>query len=95
MSSAGRAIGLDVHLEFCEVAVCENGEVRSAGRVESKPEALEVLAASLLSTDRVALEVTGSCVGDRADPRAACREGDRREPERYGDRARAREDRPA
>lgn len=60
VSSAGRAIGLDVHLEFCEVAVCENGEVRSAGRVESKPEALEVLAASLLATDRVALEVTGS-----------------------------------
>jgi hypothetical protein len=54
------AIGLDVHLEFCEVAVCENGGVRSAGRVESKPEALEVLAASLLATDRVALEVTGN-----------------------------------
>ena len=28
--------------------------------MESKPEALEVLAASLLATDRVALEVTGS-----------------------------------
>ena len=60
MSLAGRAIGLDVHLEFCEVAVCEIGEVRSAGRVESKPEALEVLAASLLATDRVALEVMGA-----------------------------------
>ena len=68
VSSAGRAIGLDVHLEFCEVAVCENGEVRSAGRVESKPEALKVLAASLLPTDRVALEVMGQLVGDRADP---------------------------
>ena len=56
MSSAGRSIGLDVHLEFCEVAVCEDGQVRSAGRVESRPEALEVLAASLLPTDRVALE---------------------------------------
>jgi hypothetical protein len=31
VSSAGRAIGLDVHLEFCEVAVCENGQVRSVG----------------------------------------------------------------
>jgi hypothetical protein len=29
--------------------------------VESKPPALKVLAASLSSTDRVALEVTGSC----------------------------------
>jgi transposase len=60
VSSASRAIGLDVHLEFCEVAVCENGQVRSVGRVESNPEALEALAASLLPTDRVALEVTGS-----------------------------------
>jgi transposase len=59
VSSVGRAVGLDVHLEFCEVAVCEDGEVRSAGRVESKPEVLELLAASLSPTDRVALEVTG------------------------------------
>src|SRR5450755_3203697 len=36
-------------------------KVRSVGRVESKPQALEVLAASMSSTDRVALEVTGSC----------------------------------
>ena len=60
VNSVGRAIGMDVHLEFCEIAVCEDGQVRSAGRVESRPGALEVLAASLLPTDRVALEVTGS-----------------------------------
>lgn len=73
VSSAGRAIGLDVQLEFCEVAVCENGEVCSAGRVESKPEAREVLAASLLSTERVALEVTGSSweIVRILEPRAA------------------------
>ena len=53
-------LGWTCTLEFCEVAVCEDGQVRSAGRVESKPGALEVLAASLLATDRVALEVTGS-----------------------------------
>ncbi len=46
--------------DFCEVAICEDGEVRSAGRVETTPEALEVFAASLLPTDRVALEVTGN-----------------------------------
>lgn len=56
----GRAIGLDVHLDFCEIAICEAGKVRSAGRVASTPEALKVLAESLLATDRVALEVTGS-----------------------------------
>ena len=36
------------------------GKVRSAGRVASTPEALKVLAESLLATDQVALEVTGS-----------------------------------
>ena len=57
----GRAIGLDVHRTFCEVAICEDGEVRSAGRVPATPEGLRSLAASLLASDRVALEVTGSC----------------------------------
>ncbi|HEY2655741.1 MAG TPA: IS110 family transposase [Solirubrobacteraceae bacterium] len=57
----GRAIGLDVHREFCVVAICEGGRVRSAGRVPSTPEGLAALAGSLLATDRVALEVTGSC----------------------------------
>jgi transposase len=55
-----RAIGLDVHRDFCEVAVVENGVVGSAGRVASTPAALELLAASLSATDKVALEVTGN-----------------------------------
>jgi transposase len=57
----GRAIGLDVHRDFCVVAICEDGKVRSGGRVPSTPEGLGLLAESLLPTDRVALEVTGSC----------------------------------
>ena len=57
----GRAIGLDVHRDFCVVAICEDGKVRSAGRVPSTPDGLRALAESLLPTDRVALEVTGSC----------------------------------
>ena len=57
----GRAIGLDVHRTFCEVAICEDGIVRSAGRVASTPEGIGALADSLLPSDRVALEVTGSC----------------------------------
>jgi transposase len=56
----GRCIGLDVHLDFCEIAICEEGKVFSAGRVPSTPEGMTTLAESLLSTDRVALEVTGS-----------------------------------
>ena len=55
-----RAIGLDVHLEFCEVAISERGELRSAGRIETKPEELELFARSLGAEDRVALEVTGN-----------------------------------
>jgi transposase len=55
----GRAIGLDLHRDFCEVAICEDGVVRSAGRVKMTAEGLEALAASLAATDRVALEVSG------------------------------------
>jgi transposase len=57
----GRAIGLDVHRDFCEVAICEDGVVRSVGRVPATPEGVKSLADSLLPSDRVALEVTGSC----------------------------------
>ncbi len=57
----GRGVGLDVHREFCVVAICEEGLVRSAGRVPSTPEGVATLAESLLPSDRVALEVTGSC----------------------------------
>jgi transposase len=57
----GRAVGLDVHREFCEVAICEDGKVRSGGRVPSTPDGIGALAESLLASDRVALEVTGSC----------------------------------
>jgi pyruvate/2-oxoglutarate dehydrogenase complex dihydrolipoamide acyltransferase (E2) component len=55
-----RHIGLDVHRDFCEVAISEEGETRSAGRIEATPEALEPFAQSLGRDDRVALEVTGN-----------------------------------
>jgi transposase len=57
----GRAVGLDVHRDFCVVAICEDGQVRGAGRVPSTPEGLGMLADSLTASDRVALEVTGNC----------------------------------
>jgi len=60
MRSVGRAIGLDVHRDFCEVAIAENGQIRSCGRIVTVPEQLELFAASLGPRDRVALEVTGS-----------------------------------
>lgn len=54
-----RSIGLDVHQSFCQVAICESGKPRSAGRVETSREALELFASSLARTDRVALEASG------------------------------------
>src|SRR5664280_433201 len=57
-----RAIGIDVHRDFCEVAVSEGGRLRSAGRVASRPEELEVFAASLAGDDEVALEATGDAL---------------------------------
>jgi transposase len=57
----GRAIGLDVHCEFCEMAICDEGVTRSAGPVPATPDGIKTLAGSLLLSDRVALEVTGSC----------------------------------
>jgi hypothetical protein len=47
-----RAIGLDVHLDFCEVAISEDGAVRSAGRIEATPEQIELFARSLGAGDR-------------------------------------------
>jgi transposase len=60
MAVIGRAIGLDVHLDFCEVAIVEAGELRSAGRIETTPERLKLFAGSLGPQDWVALEVTGN-----------------------------------
>ena len=37
MREIGRSIGLDVHRDFCEVAITEAGEVRSAERVQTTP----------------------------------------------------------
>ncbi len=55
-----RAIGLDVHRDFCEIAIAEAGSVRSAGRIATRPEVLELFAQSLGADDRVVLEVTGN-----------------------------------
>jgi transposase len=57
-----RFIGLDVHLDFCEIAIIEQGRVRSGGRVPSTPEGLRILANSLGPDDHVALEATGNAL---------------------------------
>ena len=55
-----RAIGLDVHRDFCEVAILDAGGGCARGRIATAPEALELFAQSLGADDRVALEVTGN-----------------------------------
>jgi transposase len=55
-----RCIGLDVHREFAQVAVWQDGLVRHAGQIAATPEALRVFADSLAPTDEVALEATGN-----------------------------------
>ena len=52
-----RAIGLDVHRDFGEVAISEVREVRSAGRIAVRTEALELFVST---DDQVVLEVTGN-----------------------------------
>jgi hypothetical protein len=45
---------------FCEVAIIDGGRLRSAGRIKSRPDELELFAQSLGRRDRVALELTGN-----------------------------------
>jgi transposase len=55
-----RFIGIDAHRDFCEVAMVEQGAARSAGRVATNPEDLELFARSLGPDDEVVLEATGN-----------------------------------
>jgi transposase len=58
-----RFIALDVHRDFCEVAIAERGSaVRLAGRVRTQPSELELFAQSLGSDDEVVLEATGNAL---------------------------------
>jgi transposase len=68
-----RSIALDIHRDFCEVAIKEAGEVRSAGRIETTREQLELFARSLAGDDQVALEATGpaNAVADVLEPHVA------------------------
>jgi transposase len=55
-------VGLDVHRDYCEVAIAEDGQVRSAGRIPSAPEQLEGWARRLGSEAAVALESTANAL---------------------------------
>ena len=55
-----RYVGMDVHREFAQLAVVEDGLVRDMGRITVTPEGLRGWAAGLRSDDQVALEATGN-----------------------------------
>ena len=55
-----RAVGLDIHREFCEVAISEGGEVAVGGSGGDDAGALGGVRSSLGPDDRVALEVRGN-----------------------------------
>jgi transposase len=57
-----RFIALDIHRDFCEVAIAEAGTVRPAPRVRTDPETLALFAASLAADDQVTLEATGNAL---------------------------------
>jgi transposase len=66
-----RFIGMDVHRDFCEIAIAEDGgRVRSAGRIQSTLAALELFAQSLAPDDVVALEATAGAglIADIIEP---------------------------
>jgi transposase len=53
-----RCFGLDVHREFAQVAIWQDGHVRQAGQIAATPEGLRAFADSLAASDEVAIEAT-------------------------------------
>src|SRR5215212_3027770 len=76
-----RFIALDVHRDFCEVAIAEAGRVRRAGRVEPTPATLELFAQSLGGDDQVVLEATDNALAIARIYRGACGSRCARQPE--------------
>ena len=73
MNEVSRSIGLDVHRDFCDVAIADGGRARSAGRVATALEQLELFAQSLAPTDRVVLEATGNALAISRMPKTCAR----------------------
>ncbi len=55
-----RFVGLDVHKDFCVVAISDGGKARQAGRIKARRDELELFAQSLAPDDKVVLEATGN-----------------------------------
>jgi transposase len=55
-----RIIGLDVHRSFAEVAILDNGKLRTGGRIVLQHEQVVAFARTLRPDDEVVLEATGN-----------------------------------
>src|SRR4051812_49473610 len=62
--SMSRFIGLDVHRDFCEVAISEGGPARSAGRGAARRDRPGVVAGSPAPADPVGVGAAGHAPGD-------------------------------
>ena len=68
-----RCFGLDVHREFAQVAIWQDGVVHQAGQIAATPEGLRTFADSLAPTDEVAIEATCNthAIAKLLEPRVA------------------------
>ena len=57
-----RSIGMDVHRDFCEVAIARGRRGAFGGRVATDPATLELFARSLVDSDEVVLEATANAL---------------------------------
>ena len=90
-----RFIGIDVHRDFCEIAIWEDGKLRRHPRVPARRPALTSYARSLQPTDQVGLEATGNALSDRPNHRTPRGQGRHRQWRRpQGDRRRQGQDGP-
>ncbi|MFF3877164.1 transposase, partial [Streptomyces sp. NPDC001978] len=56
----GRKIGMDIHRDFAQIAVVEDGFLTDAGQIGCRPQELRAWAETLRKDDEVALEATGN-----------------------------------
>lgn len=57
-----RVVGMDIHRNFAEVVVWEDGRLRHHGRVDMTRSGLEGFGRSLRRTDEIVVEATGNAM---------------------------------
>ncbi|MGV9349343.1 IS110 family transposase, partial [Streptomyces spiralis] len=59
-AAMSRKIGMDIHRDFAQIAMVEDGFLKDAGQIGCRPEELRAWAETLREDDEVALEATGN-----------------------------------